>query len=70
VAHHWLSPSLWEVLLSTDRGLVYWTPICALACLGYFVCRPSGRGEPMALLIAAFGLQVYALASVWARART
>jgi len=67
VAHHWLSPSLWGVLLSSDRSLFYWTPICALACLGYFVCRPSACAEPMSLLFAAFGVQVYALASVWGK---
>ena len=65
LAHHWLSPALWDVLLSQDRSLFYWTPICALALLGYFLGRPNAYAEPMSLLLVAFGLQIYALASVW-----
>jgi hypothetical protein len=66
IAHHWLSPSLWQVLVSYDRGLFYWTPICALAFLGYFISRPT-REEPAVILIAAFTLQAYALASLWGK---
>jgi len=49
LAHHWLSPSLWDVLLSEDRSLFFWTPICALAFLGFIlpIRLPSplwGRG--------------------------
>jgi poly(3-hydroxybutyrate) depolymerase len=65
VTAHWLNPSLWAVLFSQDRSLFYWTPIAAVALLGFFVCRRSAKTEPMALLLVAFGLQVYALASVW-----
>jgi hypothetical protein len=62
VAHNWLAPAWWRVLATPDRGLFYWTPLCLVACLG---CLWGVRqGGPLALLALAFGLQVYALASV------
>jgi hypothetical protein len=78
VAHNWTAPDFRRVLLDTDRGLFYWTPITLLACLG-FVCwfrqpapESGGEGEtpaePLALLLAAFGLQAYVLASLWGEA--
>jgi len=66
IAYHWLSPSLWQVFFSYDRGLFYWTPLCALALLGFFVGR-SARPESFVLLLAAFALQVYALSSLWGK---
>jgi hypothetical protein len=70
VGHNWAAPDFPRVLLDTDRGLFYWTPLTLVACLG-FLCwfrRPvavAGTGEPPALLLAAFGLQAYVLASLW-----
>jgi hypothetical protein len=62
VGHNWLSPAWWQVLATPERGLFYWTPLCLVACLG---CLKSVRlGGPLVLLALAFGLQVYALASV------
>jgi hypothetical protein len=67
IAHHWLNPSVWDILLSPNRSLFCWTPICLLAFVGHFVGRPSVRDEPAALLLVAFFIQVYALASVWGK---
>jgi hypothetical protein len=73
LAHNWLSPRLWDVLGSENRGLFYWTPITLLACVGflwYFRPRPaplpagSAAGAPLALLAASFLVQVHALASI------
>jgi len=68
---HWLTPALGELLLAQDRGLFYWTPLALLACLGY-VCLPRCRGhapaaatEPALLLLMAFLVQTYVLASLW-----
>src|SRR5262249_53679505 len=66
-AAHWLRPSLWEILFSQDRSLFYWTPLCAVAFLGLLLMRPSRQTEAAALLLAAFGVQVYALGSVWGK---
>jgi hypothetical protein len=61
ITHHWSRPDFWAVLFTTNRGLIYWTPITALACVGFAV----GRGRaPLAMLGLAFMTQVYALASI------
>jgi len=75
LSHNWLSPHLWEVLGSENRSLFYWTPVTLLACVGYlwyFRRRPgpvtpaegTAAGAPLALLAAAFAVQVYILASI------
>jgi hypothetical protein len=77
-AHNWLQPSLWQVLVSCDRSLFYWTPLTLLALIGFalgwktadsgigdHVRTPTGRGEPLAILVSAFVLQVYLVASLW-----
>jgi hypothetical protein len=78
LGRNWSHPALWLVLWSQDRSLFYWTPICLLACVGYLgLLRPGlrpwehtlSRGgpaarAPLALLAAAFVLQVYLLASI------
>jgi len=55
VLHHWLTPSLWELLASQDRSFFYWTPLTTVALLGFTFCRslssrafldPSGSGGP------------------------
>lgn len=63
-AHNWLTPALWQVLASTDRGFLYWTPAALLACGGYFAALPR-LGERLGFLFAAFLLQVYVVASLW-----
>jgi hypothetical protein len=67
VPHHWLTPSLWEVLVSYDRGVLYWTPICGMASLGFFLSYGAPRSEPLALLFASFVAQVYSLSAVWGK---
>jgi hypothetical protein len=79
VRHHWLSPSLWDVFLSQDRSLFYWTPatfiiLLASSCSCF---SPNGRypeGGPevashrvdcVRLLCLGFAIQVYVLASMW-----
>jgi hypothetical protein len=73
LAHHWLSPCLWDVLGSENRSLFYWTPITLLACVGFlWFLRPRrgvlpegpADGAPLALLAASFVVQVYSLASI------
>src|SRR5208282_2374745 len=79
VNHNWLHPALWQVLLSQDRSLLYWTPLTFLGCAGYAVYFLGGLRRPReaaseaptraveaALLLAlAFALQVYVVASLW-----
>jgi hypothetical protein len=73
VGHNWMAPDFARVLLDMERGLFYWTPLTLVACLG-FLCwfrRPvqaADSGEPLGLLLAAFGLQAYVLASLWGEA--
>jgi predicted esterase len=65
VASHWLHPSLWDILLSPDRSLLYWTPIALLACVGALAfARHQPRG-PAIVLLAGFVVQVYVLAALW-----
>jgi len=74
IRFHWLTPSLWDVLLSQDRSLFYWTPLALIAFLGLFlgVLRGLLRNsearasvEPLILLFVGFLMQVYALAAMW-----
>jgi hypothetical protein len=78
ISHNWLRPAPWQVLFSQDRGFFYWTPLPLLACLGYFffVVRRRRKSAMIVsvdhtlpaklfLLISAFAIQVYVLASVW-----
>ena len=79
VGHNWTAPDFRRVLVDLDRGLFYWTPLTLFACLG-FLCwfqragcaKPQAatgsEGEVPALLLAAFGLQAYVLASLWGQA--
>jgi hypothetical protein len=39
----WTAPARWQVLFSSDHGLVSWTPILALALLGLFLWLKSNR---------------------------
>jgi hypothetical protein len=65
-AHNWYQPSFWQVLLSQERGLFFWTPIALLGCLGLVGWFKHRRWHPnAALLAAAFLLQVYVVASLW-----
>jgi hypothetical protein len=76
-SQNWFCPAWGPVLTSLDRGLFYWTPLPLLALAG-FCCRPGqrpvvgkaagggpDRDEPLRLLLAAFILQVYVIASLW-----
>jgi hypothetical protein len=68
---HWIAPELTHVLFGADRGLFIWTPLTLLACTGFIVGlrrMAANAGEPLALLLLAFGLQVYVLASLWGAA--
>jgi predicted esterase len=67
VAHHWLHPSLWQTLFSQDRSLFYWTPISLLACAGAVALAFRPKQGPAWVLLAAFALQVYVLASMWGK---
>src|SRR5947209_16073937 len=76
VSRNWFQPALSEVLLSQNRGLFYWTPLALVALLGFasvfgweasrrLLHRERQREQQIVLLVAAFALQVYALASLW-----
>jgi predicted esterase len=65
LGRHWLHPSLWAILFSQDRSLFFWTPISFLACAGAVGLAFRPRQGPARLLLAAFALQVYVLASLW-----
>ena len=79
--YHWLTPCLWEILLSEDRSLFRWTPVTVVALVGMFGFLIPCRGlrqtpglkptrpcyEPYCLLLLGFGIQVYALASMWGK---
>jgi hypothetical protein len=65
LARNWLAPNLSSVLLSTDRGFFYWTPIALVGCWG--LARAAGRRCPRAelvILVAALAAQVYSLAAI------
>jgi hypothetical protein len=76
-AHNWLRPSFWEVLFCQNRSLFYWTPVTFVALLGYFAVfrRPTntesrfnwtqGYDVRILLILAAFVVQVYVMASLW-----
>jgi hypothetical protein len=83
VAHNWLNPSWWRVLVDQERGLFTWTPLTLLASLGFLAWRRrtgssiaraaawqdgAKPSEALALLFGAFALQVYVLASLWGEA--
>jgi hypothetical protein len=61
VAHNWLQPAWDQVLFTQNRGLFYWTPLTLLAVVG---CVRAARTPAIGLLLAAFLVQVYVLASV------
>jgi hypothetical protein len=73
-AGNWVRPSLGAVLVSPDRGLFYWTPLTLIALCGLVAgCRrpvasaPLGQvanGDRLALLLGAFALQLYVVASL------
>lgn len=68
LARRWLSPDLWRVLLSTDRGFFYWTPVALVAAVGLAVAA-ARRGESVrrvqcGLLLLGVGVQAYALAAI------
>jgi hypothetical protein len=76
LAHNWLEPAWFRVLLAQDRSLFYWTPLTLLPLLGYLTCfrpgwqppvlpqRPPSTRGPLLVLIAACTVQVYFMASV------
>jgi hypothetical protein len=77
-SHNWLRPSFWQVLFCQDRSFFYWTPVTLVALLGYLAVflRPtnsqprfhSAQGSHdirIWLILAAFALQVYVMASLW-----
>jgi hypothetical protein len=45
VAHNWINPSWWKILATQDRSLFYWTPLAAIACLGYLHLPAKVRGQ-------------------------
>ncbi len=67
LAQHWLYPSWWQILFSQDRSLFYWTPITMIACAGAVALAFHPQQQSARLLVAAFALQVYLLASVWGK---
>lgn len=73
-AHHWDCPALCQLLFAQDRGLFYWTPLTLAAFGGtaWFLVQAwwtkretESATEMTALLVGAFALQVYILASLW-----
>lgn len=61
---NFLQPKIWEVLVSSERGLLTWHPIFALAIVGLFMlARYEARTATQFLL--ALGIQVYLVASWW-----
>ena len=67
LGQHWLHPSLWALLLSQDRSLFYWTPLCLVACACAVALAFRREQAPPRLLLAAFAVQVYVLASLWGK---
>jgi hypothetical protein len=75
-AHNWLHPAWWQVLASSDRSLFFWTPLTLLPLVGFALGRrgcdtstadrsSTGKRGRLGLLLAAFALQVYVVASLW-----
>jgi hypothetical protein len=77
LARNWTEPALFRVLLSGDRSFFYWTPLTILLFLGTLVAMtqpaqkrvtdsrfPMINPKPFIVLLAAFVVQVYFLASI------
>lgn len=63
----WTAPHAFQVLASPEHGLLFWTPLAALALAGLLVAawRGSSQSKRLALcLIAMVALQVYIAGSV------
>jgi hypothetical protein len=65
----WLHPHILGVLLSTDRGLLVWTPALALAAIGWVGLWKRHR-RLAAFIVTSFALQLYVIAawSAWSGA--
>jgi hypothetical protein len=59
---NWLSPELWNVLFSSNHGLLSWTPLVLFACAGLFLFwrRAPRAGGPLLLASLAFYYMVAA----------
>jgi hypothetical protein len=65
VAHNWLTPSWWQILTTQDRGLFYWTPLALIGVAASARSALASGARLHGLLLAAFLLQAYTVASVW-----
>jgi hypothetical protein len=76
IVPNWLTPAFYEVLLSENRSLFYWTPVSLLCCFGFcsllsreFRTEDQGilhatRREQAWTLFGAFAVQVYVIAAL------
>jgi hypothetical protein len=58
------SPHLFGVLISTQKGLFFWSPLLLFAVLGAIVASGWARGIVIAAIVV-FAIQVYLAASWW-----
>jgi hypothetical protein len=66
-ASNWHNPSLWAVLLSTDRGLFYWTPLTLPALAGLVYLAFRAQRPAVTILAAAVVVQVYTVSALLGR---
>ena len=50
---HWSAPARWDVLFSSDHGLLSWTPILCLAIIGLLMWGKTNRLVARSLLVSA-----------------
>jgi hypothetical protein len=64
---HWTTPSLWQVLGSTECSLFYWTPLTLVASIGLVWAAKLLRGQRQTVVltaVASIAIQVYLIASL------
>jgi hypothetical protein len=59
----WWRPQLWYLFLSTNRGLLVWSPIFAVAIPGFIMLVKGVHRRKALILLATFLLQVYLVAA-------
>jgi len=63
---YWWAPHAWQVLVSSEHGLFFWTPLAVLALAGLaaWIWRPGASRAVAGAFLLMFAMQVYISGSV------